>query len=171
MGAGVPGRGGRLDWEEISEMKIAVMGVDPGVNGGLAVLSPPGHPVWIRPFRPEMTREQVRDIVRTASDILLAYESRICFFEKVHHMTGDGGKGSHTFGYIKGLLQGLLLANGMTLHDVPPMMWQAKMECLSGGNKNVTKNKAKETFPDFIKKITHNTADAMLIAKYGWLMS
>jgi len=49
--------------------------------------------------------------------------------------------------------------------DVYPMMWQAKMECLTGGNKNVSKHRAQELFPGV--RITHAVADALLIAEYG----
>jgi len=37
--------------------------------------------------------------------------------------------------------------------------------CLSKGDKNVTKAKAQEQFPNI--KVTHATADALLIALYG----
>jgi len=39
------------------------------------------------------------------------------------------------------------------------------LECLTGGNKNVSKAKAKELFPG--TKFTHTTADATLIAEFG----
>jgi hypothetical protein len=46
------------------------------------------------------------------------------------------------------------------------------MGCLTGGDKNVSKNRALELFPevDEVKKITHATADALLIGKYGWMV-
>jgi hypothetical protein len=39
------------------------------------------------------------------------------------------------------------------------------MRCLTKGDKNVSKARAQELFPAL--KITHATADALLIAEYG----
>lgn len=144
---------------------IAVLGVDPGVNGGLACLREDGEVLQVWPLNPAMTETDVVAVCAAAAGLLRAHESRMCFFEKVQHMTGDGGKGSHTFGYIKGLLRGALLAHGVILCDVYPMAWQGAMGCLTGGNKNVSKAAAQALFPGV--KITHATADALLIAEYG----
>lgn len=143
----------------------AILGVDPGVNGGLAALGDAGNVLQIWALKPEMTEDAVVEICATAAGLLRAHGSRMCFFEKVQHITGDGGKGSHTFGYIKGLLRGVLKANGLILHDVYPMVWQAHMGCLTGGNKNISKARAQALFPAI--KVTHNIADALLIAEYG----
>jgi hypothetical protein len=59
----------------------------------------------------------------------------------------------------------MLVAAGLPFELVSPAMWQRAMGCLSGGDKNVTKRKAQELFPDLY--ITHATADALLIAEYG----
>jgi hypothetical protein len=39
------------------------------------------------------------------------------------------------------------------------------MSCLTKGDKNVTKSRAQELFPEV--KVTHAIADALLIAEYG----
>ena len=44
----------------------AVIGVDPGVNGGLAVLRADGTCVHLRAFRPDMTRGDFNSAVRCA---------------------------------------------------------------------------------------------------------
>jgi hypothetical protein len=44
-------------------------------------------------------------------------------------------------------------------------VWQGALECLSGGSKNVTKLRAQQLFPG--EKVTHGSADALLIAEYG----
>ena len=45
------------------------------------------------------------------------------------------------------------------------MRWQKYLGCLTKGDKNVSKAKAQELFPDL--KITHAIADSLLIAEYG----
>lgn len=139
----------------------AVVGVDPGTKGGIVVLDGAGAVALVEPIRPGMTKKQLVDICSRAARKAEGH----AFMEKVGHMTGDGGLGSFTFGNVSGVLEGALLAFGLDVHYVYPTMWQAKLGCMSGGNKNVTKRRAAELFPK--EKITHAVADALLIAQYG----
>lgn len=146
----------------------AVLGIDPGVRGGVALLQPDGKTILAQGLKPEMTEDDVTRIVGEA--VGLAHYARchlVCYMEKVGYIRGDGGLGAFTFGRIYGLLRGILRCRSVPIHDVYPQMWQAKLDCLSGGNKNVTKLKAQTLFPD-LEHITHATADALLIAYYGW---
>lgn len=145
----------------------AVMGVDPGVRGGVAVLSSDGAPLIVEAIRPDMTHRQVVDMLQAAVKTLTAHKGYEAFVEKVGYMPGDGGKGANTFGRIDGLIRGALLAYGVYIHDAPPMVWQSRLSCLTGGNKNITKAKAFELFGKYGVKITHSTADALLIAEFG----
>lgn len=144
---------------------MAVMGIDPGVSGGLAVLRADGTTEYVRAFNPEMTEEDLVTAIRCGIGALYVNDSQMVFMEKVGYKAGDGGKGSFTFGRVVGLIRGALLAQNYKPIDVYPMLWQGTMGCLSGGNKNVTKRKAMELFPG--EKITHAVADALLIAEYG----
>jgi len=146
-------------------MISAVMGVDPGVNGGLAVLRLDGVVVHVRAFNDRMTREELSLAVRQGCEIVKSYDSREAYLEKVGYIAGDGGQGAFTFGRVYGGLEQALLAHGMAVRDVMPMAWQTRLECLTGGNKNVSKRVAQRFFPDM--KITHAVADALLIAEYG----
>jgi hypothetical protein len=47
---------------------------------------------------------------------------------------------------------------------VTPFTWQKRLQCLSGGDKNVTKARAQQLFPGV--KISHITADALLLAEF-----
>ena len=47
---------------------------------------------------------------------------------------------------------------------VVPRKWQAALSCLSGGNKNITKQRAQQIFPNV--KVIHANADALLMAEY-----
>ncbi len=146
----------------------AVMGVDPGVKGGISVLAPDGTPALVIALRPDMTHIHLVESVKTAASVLQNLGGYDCFIERVGYIRGDGGKGAFTFGQVNGLLRGAAHAMGLVVHDVSPMLWQAHMGCLSGGNKNVTKNKALELFASRTDvKITHAVADSLLIARYG----
>ena len=144
---------------------IAVMAVDPGTKGAVAVLSGDGRQVFVQPFKPSMTHAELIAVIRQSLASLAAYHSSSVFVEKVGYMPTDGGKGANTFGRVDGLIRGGILMAGYPIVDVAPMMWQAEMDCLTGGDKNVSKRRAQELFPAL--KITHAIADALLIAEYG----
>lgn len=146
----------------------AVMGIDPGVDGGLAVLNAAGIPIYIQGLNSRMTQREVVAIVEEASKYLIFFGGVFCFIEKVGVMPTDGRKGANTFGRIDGLLRGASLAFKLEVKDVSPMIWQSRMQCMSGGQKNITKKRAQELFPAI--KMTHAIADSLLIARYGWQM-
>ena len=144
---------------------ISVLGVDPGVNGGLAVLRGDGTVAHLRGFQPSMTHGELIDALRLGLKMLAYENSRAVFMEKVGSMPHDGHKGANTFGRVDGLLRGGVLMAGYKPTDVYPLAWQAAMECLTGGDKNISKRKAQELWPS--EKITHAVADALLIAEFG----
>lgn len=84
--------------------------------------------------------------------------------EKVHAMPGQGVTSMFNFGMSYGALRMAVIASGIPFRDVTPQMWQKALGCRSGGDKNVTKAKAQQFFPNL--KITHAIADALLIAKW-----
>lgn len=85
--------------------------------------------------------------------------------EKVHSMPKQGVASSFKFGQSYGFLRGLLIALEIPFQSVAPGVWQRSLGCLSGGDKRVTKAKAQELYPEL--KVTHATADALLIATFG----
>lgn len=84
--------------------------------------------------------------------------------EKVHAMPGQGVTSMFTFGKGYGFLRGCLSSGGIPFDDVTPQAWQKALGCLTKGDKNVSKAKAQQLFPHL--KITHATADALLIGEY-----
>ena len=81
-------------------------------------------------------------------------------------MPGQGVASSFKFGQNYGTLRMALVAAGIPFDTVTPQKRQHVMHCMSKGDKNVTKRRAQELFPDIT--ITHAKADALLIAAYGW---
>lgn len=85
--------------------------------------------------------------------------------ERVHSMPKQGVASSFKFGRSYGFLRGCLIASGIPFEEVTPQVWQKALGCLSRGDKNVTKARAQQLFPSL--KITHATADALLLAEYA----
>ena len=150
-------------------MNRPVLGIDPGVNGGATILNAAGQIIFLHPFRPTMTEKDCVLLVWSAVTVLRKEVGNVCYFEKVGVMPHDGKVGAFSFGKINGLIRGALLAYDIEVRLVPPMIWMSRIEgAMTGGSKNVTKNKAKELFPSHADKMTHAVADSVLIALYGW---
>jgi hypothetical protein len=156
-------------------MNSAVLGVDPGTQGAASVLNSQGDPVFIGPFRPDMTESELVHVAELAAAALRREKSNICYFEKVGYRPSDGGQGAYTFGLVNGLVRGALRALKVDIKLVAPMLWQSKLNCLTSGNKAVSRRRAQEIFPSALpttmyKYQADNIADSLLIARYGWIM-
>lgn len=132
------------------------IGVDVGVNGGIAMIDEYG-----------MIEFAVK-MPATDADVLAVFpptpiEAR-AVLEKVSSSPQMGVVSAFTFGRGYGACRMALTASGIPFDEVPPGTWQRKLECLSGGDKNVTKARAQQLFPG--AAITHATADALLLAEY-----
>ncbi len=144
-------------------MKL-VIGIDPGKSGGIAWITEKGIAVESMPDTILDLWELINDIV---SDIPMIYRQTECiaYLEQVHSSPQMGVKSSFTFGNGFGHLEMALTAANVPFQRIRPQDWQKTLGCLSGGNKNVTKQRAQELFPSL--KITHKRADACLIAEFG----
>lgn len=146
---------------------MLVMGIDPGVSGGIAVRGnslPNGLLVFKMPETPA-------DIVELIRDLCEKYEINHCYLERAQAMRSRDGRkqgvsSAFNYGTSFGALIGILAAWGAPYTLIRPVDWQRALKCLSGGDKRVTKRRAQELFPK--TKLTHATADAALIAEYGW---
>ena len=143
-----------------------IIGIDPGKNGGIA---------WITDGKPcvEKMPETLTDLWELIEDIatgaMCSHECRSsimkAYLESVHSSPQMGVKSSFTFGNGFGHLEMALTAAGIPFERVTPQKWQKALGCLTKGDKNVSKRRAQELFPQM--KVTHATADALLIAEFG----
>jgi crossover junction endodeoxyribonuclease RuvC len=133
-----------------------IIGIDPGQSGGIAIIFDNGN------IEADKMPETERDVFALLEP---SFEPHVVFLESVHSMPGQGISSTFKFGRGYGFLRGVITALKYPLHDVTPQRWQKALGCLSGGNKNITKQKAQQLYPQL--KITHATADAILIATYG----
>lgn len=134
------------------------IGIDPGVSGGIAAVTTSGAPVLAVP----MPRTEA-DVLRVFDD-LATWEPR-AILERVHVMPKQGIVSAFTFGKGFGGILMALTATRIPFDLVTPQTWQTAMQCLSRGDKNVTKRRAQQLFPH--DSITHAIADALLLAEFG----
>jgi crossover junction endodeoxyribonuclease RuvC len=137
---------------------MTFFGFDPGVSGGIAVLSPSGGAdAWKMPQTPQELAQLIRDN-RDRGDRAWAYVERVASSPQM------GVVSAFTFGRGYGAIAGVLAALEIPYDLVTPAVWQKAMGCLTRGDKNISKAKAAAIFPAL--KVTHAIADALLLAEY-----
>ena len=136
---------------------MAVLGIDPGKSGALALVDNVGAKYT---FKLSNTERDVWDCLKEWKPYI-----ECAYLERVSAMPRQGVSSTFKFGTSYGFLRGVLVALEVPFEAVTPAKWQRAMSCLTKGDKNVTKSRAQELFPEV--KVTHAIADALLIAEYG----
>ena len=139
-----------------------IIGIDPGANGGIAWIGRDG--VGVEPIKGMTERDIYRLLFGLFADSI---GEPHCYIEHVHSSPQMGVKSAFSFGQNYGTLRMAVIAAGIPLETVSPAKWQGDLKCRTKGDKNVTKRKAQELFPQI--KVTHAIADALLIAEWGRL--
>lgn len=146
-------------------MSRITIGIDPGTNGAIAWIDERGKSCV------EKMPDTLQDLWELICDITNFPRSTIdgrrykAYIEQVSSSPQMGVVSSFSFGRGYGNLEMALTAAGIPFERVRPQVWQKAMGCMTKGDKNISKAKAQELFPD--KKVIHATADALLIALYG----
>jgi len=114
-------------------------GIDPGLNGALAVLAvTPGAQkprlVWVKALPTyhktvagKERRTYALDELAAAVAAISVYEPVMCAIEQV--MGHGQQKGSSTFGYGVGLLHMAAAVAKLPVHLISPTMWKAALRC------------------------------------------
>jgi crossover junction endodeoxyribonuclease RuvC len=141
---------------------MLIIGIDPGKQGA-AVLMQQGTKDVVSVIR--FSDSTLHDIAADLAE-WKEFDSGpvLAVLEQVHAMPKQGVSSTFKFGQGFGRLEGMLTALKIPYRLVTPNVWQKAMGCQSKGDKNVTKAAAQRLYPAL--KITHATADAILIARY-----
>ena len=139
-----------------------LVGIDPGSSGSLAVL-----PTW--DFSSVRAYDLNKYDLCTLFMVINELDEVDIFLENPGYMPRDSAKalGMSKLARSVGQLEGIVAATGKTPTLVIPRVWQSTLDCLTNGDKNVTKNMATDLFGKYLR-VTHLNADALLIAYYGW---
>lgn len=141
----------------------AVVGVDPGASGGIAVVSKDG----VKAIKMPSTDT---DILKAMQSIAADYDC-VAFLEEVQAMPSDGRTSAFVFGVNYGALRMALVAAKIPHHLVRPNVWCGRMGLKRKKDESITKWKnrhkamAQRLYPTVT--ITHAVADSLLIAEYG----
>lgn len=159
-----------------------VIGIDPGLSGGLAfyntdkliVYPTPVHTLKFtkngkKSTRKEMSLDSVRELLAEYDGV--TFQIECAYLEHVTAMPGQGVTGMFRFGQNFGQWQGILAGLGIRTVLVRPQTWKASLGLTR--SKSTSLEMARELWPDnaedsFRLKKHDGMAEAALIAKYGY---
>ncbi len=149
-----------------------IIGIDPGVTGAVAVVSPTGELIAVVDI-PVMAKgkgkSKVKNQVNAAelAEIVRRVGPTAAFVERVSSMPGQGVASMFSMGDTFGCIRGVLAAIGVPVHIVTPQKW--KKHYSLGADKEIARAKAIELYPQapLSRKRDQNRAEALLIARYG----
>jgi hypothetical protein len=165
------------------------IGIDPGTSGGIAII--PAYDFAATSVH-DLGKMELEDVAALFRELRLDDAPAYVLLENPqlpqynHNISGNNkgprmipGNTHRVLGQSVGQMQGVSTAFGYLPNLISPQKWQNRLQCRTGGDKNVSKNLAIRVFPflnRYIKAtgeqkstITHATADALLIALYAYL--
>ncbi|HOX08201.1 MAG TPA: hypothetical protein PK280_17535 [Planctomycetota bacterium] len=147
-----------------------IIGIDPGLDGGLAAISPEGLHLAAMPTAAVGKHRQIDE--QAIVSWLLAHHPAVVFIEHVGARPGQGVVSMFTFGTGWGLVRGICAGMALPYEMVRPQEWQGKM--LAGQPKGAEYLVASRLWPsadwkasDRAQKAHEGMVDAALIAEYG----
>ena len=154
---------------------MIVLGVDPGIHGGLAIVSiineaaePFLTDVCDIPVAGVAAKERVDAI--ELRNWVEAHKPQHAFIERAQAMPKQGISSAYKYGRSVGCIEGVIAACEIPLTIIEPSAWK-KFSGLRGSDKELSRQRALQLFPDahgFIaRKKDHGRAEAALIALYG----
>ena len=153
---------------------MRIIGVDPGLNGALAVLD--GNKI-IEVFdipvmaegkknKRQLNNAQLANILR---EIIKNHEEISVVVEQVNAMPGQGVTSMFNFGQTFGSIKGICATLSLPIFFVRPSKWKKHFDLIKT-SKDASRTKAIEMYPqlsnELSKKKDVNKSDAILIARY-----
>lgn len=157
-------------------MTRAILGIDPGLSGALALYWPSSGVVAVRDMPVLETRRSDKRIKRSVDPYELARlidewskDIGLVCLELVGVRPGEGAVGAFSFGEGYGLVRGVCCANFLPVETVTPASWKRAMGVK--GDKDESRARASQLFPRsaglWPRKKDDGRAESLLIAAYG----
>jgi hypothetical protein len=151
----------------------AILGIDPGAHGAIAVLSESGDlfEVIDMPAMPEANGRTATNAPLLAG-ILARVHARIVFCEFVSARPTDARKSAFAFGRARGCIEGVCGTLGLPIVFLTPPTWKRVSDIPPGvENKDLARTRAIARWPTradlFARKCDVDRAEAALIAIAG----
>ena len=153
---------------------MIIIGVDPGVSGGISILENKkvievfDMPTMIdgKKNKRQVNGSQVTNIIKENVD---TNKETTVVVEHVNAMPGQGVTSMFNFGQSFGVIKGVCAALSLPIYFVRPTKWKKHFNLIKT-NKEAGRTKAIELYPEISGKLSRkkdsNKADAILIARY-----
>jgi crossover junction endodeoxyribonuclease RuvC len=150
---------------------VIVLGIDPGLNGGLALVVGP-HPCAILavsdvPTTGEKARRRV-DVAKVMSFIRQHLPDH-AIIERAQAMPDQGSSSGFIYGRAVGALEACVDSLSIPQTIIEASAWKKALGLIRRGKED-SRQRAIKLFPtvrQFERKLDHNRAEAALIAWYG----
>jgi hypothetical protein len=150
------------------------IGIDPGVNGAVAVTGPDGEIVQIHDMPTLADGAKNRRAINVPLLASIIYQSHAikAYCELVGPRPGEGAVGAFGFGRSRGIIEGVLGACGVPVVMIAPPVWKRAAGIAPGKeNKDSARSVAIARWPTqaalFARKMDIDRAEACLIAVAG----
>jgi crossover junction endodeoxyribonuclease RuvC len=159
----------------VAEKLPNILGVDPGIRGGLAIVAFDSNgaiPCLIDaidiPVAGIGAKERVD--VLTIRSWILQHGPQHALIERAQAMPEQGASSGFKYGRAVGAIEAVIACCTIPLTIVEPSIWK-KFHALRGGDKEAGRQRALQLFPAahamLARKKDHGRAEAALIALYG----
>ncbi len=147
---------------------IHILGVDPGKQGAIAILSNTGNLIAVEDM-PDVTGAALGAALRTLLDDFAPLTFAAAWIEQVGPMPKQGVRSVWTFGEGYGAVLGALGALGVPVHHVTPAHWKRTQRVTK--DKASSRQRATELWPEhaglFRRIKDDGRAESALIARHG----
>ena len=153
---------------------MKIIGIDPGLSGGIAVLeNNKVKKIFDMPVMSEGKKNKRQlnsaQLVKLLRDNYSDQEEVSVVVEQVNAMPGQGVTSMFNFGQTFGALKGICAALELPIFFVRPSKWKKHFELINS-SKDASRTKAIEMYPrlasQLAKKKDVNKSDAILIARF-----
>jgi len=154
-------------------MSKIYIGIDPGKSGGIAMITP--EKTYITSMilsGKDVDAGAVAEWIMANSNGYL--ERCVACIEKVHSLPKQGVVSSFKFGFVTGVMHGIIRTLGIPLHMVTPQAWKKKVLAGTPKDKDAAIDFCRRVYPNVNLLATERSrvphsgiADALCIAKYA----
>ena len=153
---------------------MRIIGIDPGLSGGIAVLDDLKiYDIFDMPIMSEGKKNKNQlnsaQLVNIINEHVLKNEYTFVIVEQVSAMPGQGVTSMFNFGQTFGSIKGICAALKLPIFYVRPAKWKKHFELINS-SKDASRTKVIEIFPyissELSRKKDSNKADAILIASF-----
>lgn len=168
------------------------IGIDPGVHGFASVIDSDGKFIEAFPILKDVKNVDIVEVSQRLFQLSKYEDNCHVIIENIHAIFGSSAKGTFNFGFIAGVIEGVISTIGLSYTKINPKIWQKEMfkgikavtKASSTGKTQVIDTKkmsftaSHRLFPTVdlrrtkkCKNEDDNFSDSLLMAEYGRRMN